>query len=79
MDLPIEHSEGSAVGAATSQPIAISGIRAASTILAVITRPVATGGPGTGRNPASFTPAAGSISSGSIDTTGLYVHCVWQG
>lgn len=79
MNLPIEHSEGSALGADVGTPILISGIRATSTILAVVTRPLSTGGPGTGRDPAAFTPAAGAISSGSIDTAGLTVHCVWQG
>jgi hypothetical protein len=73
---PIEHSIGSNRGAATSVAIGISGIRAASTILAVITRGV-TGGAPTGRDPAAFTAAAGSISSGSIDTTNMFVLCVW--
>jgi hypothetical protein len=79
VNLPIEHSEGSGLGAGIGTPISVGGIRSTSTILAVITRPASTGGPGTGRDPAAFAVATGSISSGTIDTTGLIVYCVWQG
>lgn len=73
----LEHSIGSAYGAGTSVAVEIDGIKSGSTILAVITKSP-TSGNAVGRDPAAFTAADGSISSGSISTTGLIVYCIWR-
>lgn len=73
----IEHSIGSAYGAGTGVAVEIDGIKAGSTILAVVTKSP-TSGNAVGRDPAAFTAADGSISSASIATTGLIVYCIWR-
>lgn len=75
MSLPFDHSTAGVSGAATSTAIPVGGILAGSTLLAVIEHDGS--GPTAGLDPGAFTVSDGEIESGTLDTSGSFLHLIW--
>lgn len=73
--LPINYSEVGAVGAADTDPVSVPGIAATNVLLAVIQW--APGEDAEGLDLTDFTVGTGTITAGTIDTTGKLLWVVW--
>jgi hypothetical protein len=73
--LPFPHWVSGALGAASSTPIPVGGIRVGNKVLAAIQHN-ASAGTVTGLNPASFTVSDGSVAT-TVNTTGSFLSLIW--
>lgn len=74
--LPVNQSQGFGTGLAATNAMAVEGIQAGDNLLAVISFG-AGGVTPVGRDVGDFTVAAGSITAGTIDLTGLDFVAIW--
>lgn len=73
--VPHNHAAVGAIGAGTSTPISVPGIRSGQALLAVVKHDATSVA---GLDPAAFTVSNGSIQSATLNTSGFKLLVVWS-